>query len=123
MKKVYAIALLCFVMTIAGAQQPQRPAQQQIPKDVLEGIANDLASLDALIHGAQTPQEPSLSWGSTPATVTVTKDTTAKLGASEDAGVAWKVNKGEDLHVIDKVSDYYAVMRPVSGQRGGRGIY
>ncbi|PYS29756.1 MAG: hypothetical protein DMG11_07910 [Acidobacteria bacterium] len=103
-------AIIVFFLTTAVVQ-----AQQPIPKEVLEGVADDLAALDRLIEEGQKTQE-SPPWNLGPNWVKVTGDKVpARVGGSSNARIAWNADTGEMFRVVDKVTDWYAVERPGRG--------
>jgi hypothetical protein len=98
-----ALSLVTMV-ALAGAQE------KQIPQNVLEDIARDLAVLQSEVikTGEEQRAELALSYKH-PVAVNINKPADVRTGADKNADVSFKVSPGTTLPVVDKVNDWYAV--------------
>jgi hypothetical protein len=94
-----ALSLVTMV-ALAGAQE------KQIPQNVLEDIARDLAVLQSEVikTGEEQRAELALSYKH-PVAVNINKPADVRTGADKNADVSFKVSPGTTLPVVDKVND------------------
>lgn len=85
-------------------------AQTQIPPEVMNDVAKDLATLQAEVLKAGEVMRGSQA-GYLEA-IKVTKPSEARAGADRNTTVIFKVREGTTLPVLDKANDWYAVKDP-----------
>jgi hypothetical protein len=100
---------------VKSAASSAAPEAASIPSDVTDKLAADLAQLQKEVLAAAQPTQPQPS---RQVTVTSADGTPIFGGADRAAPKEYTAKKGDNLYVLDKANDFYAVAGPKNGETG-----